>query len=110
MEFDVYQALASDTAVYPGQGTFMGLAYAALGLNGEAGETAEQIKKTWRDNGVVDDERRAKIIKELGDTLWYAAQIATEINVDLSEVVETNLEKLRDRRARNVISGEGDDR
>jgi len=110
MTFDDYQMQATTTARYPGQGEFTGLAYVALGLNGEAGETAEKVKKMWRDNGEMTEETRAGIIKELGDTLWYAAQIATEIDVDLSEVAQTNLDKLADRRERNAIHGSGDDR
>lgn len=110
MDFDEYQTLATQTAVYPGRGEFMGLAYAALGLNGEAGETAEKVKKTWRDGGELTKELRDGIIKELGDTLWYAAAVAEEIDIDLSLVAERNIEKLRDRKDRNVLHGSGDDR
>lgn len=112
-----YQEQASRTALYPGQGSLIGLAYVALGLNGEAGETAEQIKKTWRDDGIEDPhtfrlsvERREKIVKELGDTLWYAAQVATEIGADLGDVAQQNMDKLARRRAENLIHGEGSDR
>jgi NTP pyrophosphatase (non-canonical NTP hydrolase) len=150
--FDGYQARATETAVYPGQGTFQGLAYAALGLNGEAGETAEQVKKIWRDEGTKDIqegferlldniredlrhgkshdytleiarenlvkllhtplsvERKTKLTKELGDTLWYAAQVATELGVSLGDVAQDNLEKLAARRDANLIHGEGSDR
>ena len=111
MDFTEYQARATETAVYPGQGEFTGLAYAALGLSGEAGETAEQVKKTWRDDGEsVTNERRVKILKELGDVLWYAAQVATEIGADLSDVAQQNIEKLAARRKNNLIHGEGSDR
>ena len=111
MDFTEYQARTSETAVYPGQGEFMGLAYAVLGLVGEAGETGEQIKKTWRDDGqILTPERVAKIRKELGDTLWYAARVATEIGADLGDVANENIEKLRARKAANLIHGEGSDR
>jgi NTP pyrophosphatase (non-canonical NTP hydrolase) len=117
LTLDEFQDTCVTFAVYPGQGSLLGLAYAALGLNGEAGETAEQVKKTWRDDGIEDpnsfqvsDERRQKIIKELGDTLWYAAQIATEIGVTLGEVAQINMDKLSARRSANLIHGEGSDR
>lgn len=51
MDFDEYQELTATTAVYPGQGGFVGLAYATLGLNGETGEFTEKVKKLWRDDG-----------------------------------------------------------
>jgi NTP pyrophosphatase (non-canonical NTP hydrolase) len=111
MHFGEYQKQACTTAIYPGQGEFAGLTYVALGLNGEAGETAEKIKKAWRDDdGEITDDRRDEIIKELGDTFWYAAQICTEINISMSEVAERNLIKLADRRRRGMTSGSGDNR
>jgi NTP pyrophosphatase (non-canonical NTP hydrolase) len=117
--FNQYQKDAIVTAAYPGQGSLMGLAYASLGLTGEAGETVEQVKKTWRDDGVtvetfgeyqVTGERREKILKELGDLLWYAAQICTELRADLGDVAAGNIAKLRTRQANNLIHGEGSDR
>lgn len=110
LSFDNYQAQATATAIYPGQGSFTGLAYAVLGLNGEAGETGEAVKKLWRVNGQMNEEVRGKIIKELGDTLWYAAQVATEIGVSLGDVAQINLDKLARRRAEGTIAGEGSDR
>lgn len=123
MYFDDYQVEAAATAVYPGQGKFVGLAYASLGLNGEAGEVAEQVKKTWRDqpeeevNGsvfdkdiVITEERRQACIDELGDVLWYAAQVATELGVNLSDVAKRNQEKLYSRKERGVIAGDGSNR
>ncbi len=38
---DLYQQISTKSAIYPGQGTPLGLAYVALKLNGEAGEFAE---------------------------------------------------------------------
>jgi NTP pyrophosphatase (non-canonical NTP hydrolase) len=103
MNFHNYQAEATETAVYPGQGEFTGLCYAALGVNGEAGEVAEQVKKMWRNEGHLTPERRIAIIDELGDVLWYISQVATELSVDLDDVATLNLEKLAGRRARDEI-------
>jgi len=42
-DMDEYQIIASGSAIYPGRGTPLGLAYCALKLNGEAGELAEHV-------------------------------------------------------------------
>ncbi len=87
------------------------MAYPALGLAGEAGEVAEHAKKAIRDDaGNVSDERRAAMSKELGDVLWYVAQLATELELSLEEIAAQNLEKLLSRQQRGVLSGDGDDR
>lgn len=110
MEMNEYQTLASKTAKFP-KGSVEGLTYTALGLNGEAGEYAELIKKMLRDDdGKMSAERREKCKKELGDVLWYLSQAARLCNLTLSEVAETNIEKLTSRKERGVIHGSGDDR
>ncbi|MBQ8996637.1 nucleoside triphosphate pyrophosphohydrolase family protein [Candidatus Saccharibacteria bacterium] len=82
-----------------------------LGLVGEAGETADKIKKVIRDkDGIISETDRKEIAKELGDTLWYVATIARYIKMPLAEVAEMNLEKLESRKQRNLLSGEGDNR
>lgn len=82
-----------------------------LGLAGEAGEVADKIKKILRDkNGVVSDDDRAAVIKELGDTLWYIAAISRYLGVPLSEVASINIDKLESRYQRNRLHGEGDER
>ncbi len=109
MDMDSYQQEARKTAIYPGAGR--NIIYPVLGLAGEAGEVAEKVKKMLRDgNGVMDSERRDSIIKELGDVLWYVANIASELGTSLSEVAERNLEKLRSRKERGMLRGEGDER
>lgn len=110
MEFDEYQERASQFAVYPGKGVFLGLAYVALGVNGEAGEVAEKVKKAWRDEGVITPERRLAILKEVGDTLWYLSQTCEELNASLADVADQNLIKLQDRLDRDRLHGDGDER
>jgi NTP pyrophosphatase (non-canonical NTP hydrolase) len=108
MDLSEYQRRSRQTAEYPRTAW---LAYPALGLAGEAGEVAEHAKKAIRDDGgVVTDERRAALTKELGDVLWYVAQLASELDLDLDEIAAANLEKLLSRQARGVLSGSGDDR
>ena len=109
MELSEYQALSRRTAAYPRAGEDM--TYPALGLCGEAGEVAEKVKKAIRDDGgVLTDERRAALAAELGDVLWYVAQLATEAGLDLDEIAEDNLAKLLSRRDRGVLQGSGDAR
>lgn len=109
MDLSDYQRRSRTTAVYPDAGD--NLIYPALGLCGEAGEAAEKVKKALRDDGgVLTEERRAALAAELGDVLWYVAQLATEAGLDLDELADANLEKLLSRKRRNVLQGSGDAR
>ncbi|MBQ1387873.1 nucleoside triphosphate pyrophosphohydrolase family protein [Candidatus Saccharibacteria bacterium] len=82
-----------------------------LGLAGEAGEAADKVKKVIRDKGgYASDEDRQAIAKELGDVLWYLANVARYLNIPLSEIAEGNIDKLSSRKKRNKLHGEGDDR
>ena len=109
MDFAEYQERSRATAVYPDLGS--NIVYPALGLCGEAGETAEKVKKAIRDDGgTLTEERRAALAAELGDVLWYAAQLATEAGLDLEQIAQGNLDKLASRRERSVLQGSGDDR
>lgn len=108
MDLAEYQRLSRRTAEYPREAW---LAYPALGLAGEAGEVTEHAKKAIRDDdGQVTEERRAAMAKELGDVLWYVAQLASELQLDLDEIAQANLDKLLSRQQRGVLSGDGDDR
>lgn len=105
---DLYQAKAVKYAKYPKE---VGLAYCALGLNGEAGEVAEKVKKIYRDcGGVVDDVARVAIAKELGDVAWYLSSTASELGIPLSDILDMNIAKLESRYQRGVIGGNGDER
>ncbi len=109
MNFNEYQKESRKTAIYPNAGNNM--VYPVLGLSGEAGEVAEKMKKIIRDDGgKISEEKRAEIKKELGDVLWYIAQIATELGVELDEVASENLEKLFSRLERGKLGGSGDNR
>jgi NTP pyrophosphatase (non-canonical NTP hydrolase) len=108
VQLSEYQTRSRRTAKYPRGAWFM---YPALGIAGEAGEVAEHAKKAIRDDGgEITPERREAISKELGDVLWYIAQLATELDLDLDEVAQANLDKLLSRQRRGVLSGSGDDR
>lgn len=107
--FNAYQEATTAIAVYPTLGHR--IVYPALGLAGEAGEVAEKVKKLMRDhNGVLDDARREALAAELGDVLWYVAQVAEGAGLSLQDIAEGNLAKLHSRRDRGKISGDGDRR
>lgn len=124
-DLNEYQRIATKSAIYPGQSTPLGLIYVALKLNGEAGELAEHIGKAMRDDvlipipvrtncALVDREltleRKALIIKEVGDCLWYLSSACNELGITLSEAALINLEKLLDRTERDTLRGSGDER
>ena len=109
MEFNEYQLKALETALYPNmeQNPY----YPTMGLVGEAGEIANKVKKIMRDkDGVIDEETRQDIKKELGDVLWYVAVVAFEFNLDLEEIAISNIEKLAKRKEMGTIKGSGDNR
>ena len=109
MNFSDYQKLSRRTAGYPAIGH--PVIYPVLGLANEAGEVAGKIKKIFRDKGgVIGEAEREALKAELGDVLWYIAQVCTELEIPLDEVAETNLAKLLDRQARGKIRGDGDNR
>jgi NTP pyrophosphatase (non-canonical NTP hydrolase) len=108
VQLSEYQRLSRSTAHYPRQEA---LTYPALGLAGEAGEFADHAKKVIRDDGgEVSTARREAMAKELGDVLWYVAQLATELGLELDEIAQGNLDKLRSRMDRGVLAGSGDER
>lgn len=109
VDLETYQRRSRETARYPQAGS--NPIYPTLGLCGEAGEVADKVKKVMRDRGgCFDDAVRDDLRLELGDVLWYVAQLCTELELNLAEVAEANLAKLASRAARNVISGSGDRR
>lgn len=85
--------------------------YPTLGLTGEAGEVSDKVKKVLRDEkGIFSDDCKKAIALELGDTLWYAAALAKDLGFTLEEICLMNLNKLADRKKRNKIHGNGDNR
>lgn len=65
-----------------------------LGLNGEAGEVTDLVKKFLFQGHDLDKER---IEEETGDCLWYCALIADAIGSDLDVIMEKNVAKLWQR-------------
>ena len=110
MNFEEYEIQAGLTAMYPTD-ALSAIAYLALGLNGEAGEVAEKVKKMIRDHDDLEEaivQRQMQLALELGDVLWYLAQLCKELGVSLEEVAEMNIKKLHSRYERKKIKGSGD--
>jgi len=107
MEINKYQEEAVKTAFFTGDG----VVYCTLGLTGEAGEVADHVKKMFRDDGgEMTIEKKVAIVKELGDVLWYIANLANSIGVDMETVANVNIDKLQSRMKRGTQRGSGDNR
>lgn len=107
MNLDEFQDRCAETVVYPNPGE--NYIYPVLGLVSEAGEVADRVKRIQRDDqGVVTEEKRREIAGELGDVLWYVAQVASEFKLSLNQVARQNVAKLGGRMDRNALHGFGD--
>ena len=110
LSFAEYQLEAQRTAFYPAIGGH-GELYPALGLANEAGEVLGKIKKVHRDKGgEYEDSDLEGISAELGDVLWYIAQLAGELGLSMELCALGNLDKLRSRQTRGTLAGSGDER
>jgi NTP pyrophosphatase (non-canonical NTP hydrolase) len=85
--FNSYQAMAGKTAGTP-------VECSVIGLCGEAGEVAELYKKAIYHGHKMD---REKLVKELGDVLWYLSDLASKAGITLQEVANKNIQKLMKR-------------
>lgn len=103
---DEFQSECSKTAIYPKE---VGLSYVGLGLSGEVGEVTGIISKVYRDdNGIVSEEVKNKLKREIGDVCYFIAEMCNVLNVSFEEILKINVEKLRDRKERGVLQGSGD--
>lgn len=112
MKFSDYEELAIKTNQYPKEYMLTAL---ILGLVGESGEVADKYKKYLRGDfdGTTDKTQadfQFEMRNELGDVLWYIANIANELGLTLEHVAVYNIAKLQSRKQRNVIKGDGDNR
>lgn len=93
MDIDEFQEQALKSIAITQKGV-EALAHRALGLNGEAGVIANQLKKVIRDKGSVPDAEDVAVIKKrLGDVLYYTAALAAYFDLSLSEIAKQNLEQ-----------------
>ena len=108
--FDQYQEMAHTTSLNTKINGDEVL-YPVLGLADEAGEVMGKFKKLYRDkNGVMDEEFKKMISKEIGDVIWYISELCTKLNLKLSDVANDNIRKLLDRKFRDKLHGSGDER
>ncbi len=112
MTLDEYQQAARTTALYPKAARVL---YPTLKLAGEAGEVAEKLGKLMRDEAYepgaeLSASQKESLAAELGDVLWYVANLAADLGMALGDVGTQNLAKLASRKARGVIHGSGDER
>lgn len=80
-----------------------------FGLLEESGEVAGVFKRVFRGDFPAS-ELGPRLVKELGDVLWYLSQICEDNGWQLEDIAKENIEKLESRKLRNVIVGAGDSR
>jgi NTP pyrophosphatase (non-canonical NTP hydrolase) len=95
MDLNEYQRLANETDQRPGAGE-SALMFPLMGLASEVGALVTQFKKRVRDGDAhaLFSERAAE---ELGDILWYVANVAGKLELELANVAELNLRRIRER-------------
>ncbi len=104
LDFSEYQDCANRTSrfkdkLYAARNDSLGegekrLMTGVIGLAGEVGEVADHIKKAVAHGHELDYD---KISFELGDVLWYVAEVASSLNLNLVKVYQDNIEKLAKR-------------
>ncbi|MCL4735355.1 MAG: nucleoside triphosphate pyrophosphohydrolase family protein [Candidatus Omnitrophica bacterium] len=104
MNPDGYQIRSSRYAIFPEDHTMQ---YLVLGLCSEAGELASKLKKQIRDETPITKQ---DLSREVGDVLWYCAQILTANGIYLEDCMKANIEKLESRLQRGTLQGSGDHR
>jgi NTP pyrophosphatase (non-canonical NTP hydrolase) len=93
MTVNEYQKLAM-TTLNPELNKKDVLINGVMGLCGESGEAIDIVKKWLAQGHELDKE---KLAKELGDIAWYLAETATALDLNLEDVFEANIEKLKKR-------------
>ncbi len=93
MQFNDYQKFAAKGIRRESEGKNLLVGF-ALGLGGESGEVLDDIKKREYHGRDISVEHTAE---ELGDVLWYVANLATQLGYSLEDIVEYNVHKLKNR-------------
>lgn len=81
--------LPQDDIIIPGD-----LVNGVMGLNGEAGECIDLVKKYIFHHHPLDV---VEFEKELGDVMWYVAMCCNALNISLDDVMKMNIDKLKKR-------------
>jgi len=93
MTINEYQELAMRT-LNPALGKKDVLINGVMGLCGESGEAIDIVKKHLAQGHELD---KAALVKELGDIAWYLAETAYALDVKLEDVLQGNIDKLKQR-------------
>jgi NTP pyrophosphatase (non-canonical NTP hydrolase) len=99
MDFDRYQKEALRTDRVPSRqdsGDALSLIVPMLGLAGETGQLLSEYKKHLRD-GEAHRLFKERVSEELGDLLWYIANVASKFDLTLNEIAAANLAKVTAR-------------
>jgi NTP pyrophosphatase (non-canonical NTP hydrolase) len=99
MDLKTYQAQALLTDQVPGTSDdedATALIVPMLGLAGETGQLLSEYKKHLRD-GAAHRLFKNRVSEELGDLLWYISNVASKFGLDLDQIAEKNLRKVRAR-------------
>lgn len=113
MNFNDYQRQALTTAYTDPdyKDTLMDTTIWVMGVAGEAGEVVEKWKKIVAyQSGKITPEDTEGLKKELGDIVWYIAVLANSLGLSFEEIMQLNVTKLKSRKQRDVIKGQGDNR
>ena len=94
MTINEYQKLALRTNPVKDNKSMQGILQGVMGLNGEAGEAIDIVKKYLFQGHDLDSHHLAL---ELGDVAWYVAQAADALGYDLETILQTNVDKLKRR-------------
>ena len=70
---------------------------AALGLGSETGEFVEIVKKMYLQGKPPSEDNIFHMKRELGDIMWYVTQACLALNIDLTDVMKINKDKLSKR-------------
>jgi|TARA_R110000787_G_scaffold133345_1_gene245651 hypothetical protein len=101
LNFNAYQVAARKTAVYPDDAKVI---YPGMGLAGEAGEVCNKIKKITRGDATLE-EIKNDLAEEIGDVLWYASALCSDLELSFGYVARRNLDKLSGRLAKDLLGG-----
>jgi NTP pyrophosphatase (non-canonical NTP hydrolase) len=95
VEINDYQQKAQATDQVPG-GNGDAIIVPLLGIAGEAGSLLVEYKKRLRD-GPAYTSFPEQVGEELGDILWYVANLASKFDLSLGDIADANLEKTASR-------------
>ncbi len=99
MELNEYQRLANETDQRPagvGDDGDAVLVFPLMGLASEVGSLVTQYKKRVRD-GDAHALFTDRVAEELGDVMWYVANLSAKLDLDLEEIAALNLKRITER-------------